>query len=130
MRALVLWLVLLAAIALGTAVLGWWAVPVVAAVWGLATPVGKGTWRCAALAGSGAWALLLLFTATQGPVGELASKVGAVFALPGFAFVLITLLFPAVMAASAAELAGVLRGAWSTRRDRATADSAGGSALL
>ena len=130
MRALVLWLVLLAAIALGTAVLGWWAVPVVAAVWGLATPVKKGTWWRAAVAASGAWALLLLFTAIQGPVGELASKVGAVFALPGFAFVLLTLLFPAVMAASAAELAGTLRGAWSTRGNRATADSAGDSALL
>jgi len=119
MKARVSWLVLLAAIALGTAAFGWLAVPVVAAVWGLVAPITKGTWWRAAIAGSGAWAILLLFTATQGPVGELASKVGAVFALPGFAFVLLTLVFPAAMAASAAELAGALRGAWRTRGDRA-----------
>jgi hypothetical protein len=121
MKSLVLWLVMLTVIALATAALGWWAVPVVAAIWGLATPLTRGTWWRAALAGSGAWALLLFFTATQGPAGELASKVGAVFALPGFAFVILTLLFPAVMAASAAELAGALGGAWRTRRDRAEA---------
>ncbi len=116
---MLLWLVLLVAIALATAALGWWAVPLVAAVWALAIPHATGTWWRAALAGSGGWALLLALAATQGPVGDLAAKVGAVFALPGFAFVLLTLLFPAVLAGSAAELATGIRAAWTTRRDSA-----------
>jgi hypothetical protein len=119
MKALVSWLALVVAIALGTALLGWWSVPVVGALWGLAKQAGKGTWWRAALAGSGAWALLLLFTSTQGPVGALADKVGAVFAIPGFAFVVLTLLFPAALAGSAAEFASTLRRAWVTRRSQA-----------
>jgi len=117
MKARVLWLVLLVAILLGTMLLGWWTVPLAGAAWGLAARLEKGTWWRAALAGTIAWALLLLFAATQGPVGTLAAKMGAVFALPGFAFALLTLVFPALLAGSAAELASTLRRAWVTNRN-------------
>ena len=104
MRTLILWLVLVAAIAVGTA------------LWGLAVSHGKGAWWRAALAGSCAWALLLAVAATQGPVSAVAHKVGAVFSLPAFAFVFLNLLFPALLAGSAAELAGAIRNAGLARR--------------
>ena len=116
MRTFIVWLVLVEATALSTAALGWWTVPVVAAIWGLASSAARGVWWKAALAAAAAWGLLLIVTATQGPVGLLAAKLGGLFGLPALAMIMLTLLFPALLAGSAAELAAMLREALLSRR--------------
>lgn len=100
---------LAAAHAVVTMALGWWAVPVVAAVWGAVSFGPRSAWLASALAAALAWAALLVVTATQGPVGQLAQALGGIFALPGFAVIILTLVFPALLAGSATELAASLR---------------------
>ena len=109
MRSMILWFVLLVVFALATAALGWWTVPIVAAAWGLTRPSGSSGWWTAALVASASWAVLLVATAMRGPVVELASVVGGIFELPGFAMIFLSLIFPALLAGSAAELSAVLR---------------------
>jgi hypothetical protein len=113
---MILWFVLLAVFALATAAVGWWTVPIVAAAWGLTRPSGSGSWWTAALAASASWAVLLAATAMRGPVVELASVIGGVFKLPGFAMIFLSLLFPALLAGSAAELTAVLHTALARSR--------------
>jgi hypothetical protein len=115
-RAAVGVVIVAALVAVTTAILGWWTVPLAGAVWGLraATP------RPAVEAGLGAgigWALLLAVTALQGDVARLSSRVGGVIAVSGLTFALITLAFGILLAASAASVASVfVRG----RRSAAT----------
>jgi hypothetical protein len=90
------------AFALATAVFGWWAVPLLGAVWG---GVAASTSRPAVAAGTAAglgWILLLALTALQGPVWVLAQKAGGVLALPGWLFAVLTVGFAAALAGSAA----------------------------
>jgi hypothetical protein len=108
MNRLIPWLVLVEVIALVTAIVGWWTVPILAAVYALIYPDRK-HWLSTALAGLCGWGLLIDITWFQGPVFELAGKVGGALGLPGAAFVLLTLIFPALLAGSAAELAAAVR---------------------
>lgn len=89
-----------------TALGGWWAIPLLTAVWvrGLPPDTARAT-LCAVGAASG-WALLLAWDAAHGPVGTVARRVGGVFLLPGWGFVGLTLLFAALLAATAAVAAG------------------------
>ncbi len=105
---LAFWLLLVVLIALGTVIVGWWTVPVIAAAYGLVFP-DKRHWLGTALAALVAWGVLLDITWFQGPVLELAGKVGGVFSLPAPAFIALTLIFPALLAGSAGELAAAAR---------------------
>lgn len=108
MRA-VTWMAVAAVLfALGTAVLGWWAVPIVAAVWGLANPR-PGVWWRAFVAGAASWALLLVGVVDQGPARELADNLGEIFGTSGVVMFVATLILPGVAAATAAELAASMR---------------------
>ncbi|UCC82739.1 MAG: hypothetical protein JSW46_17490 [Gemmatimonadota bacterium] len=109
MRRTVAWALLLVAFVLSTAFVAWWTVPVVAAIWGAATAYSRKPWRSAALVAAAAWALLLAVSGTRGPLLELAGLLGGIFGLPGFATVLLTLIFPALLAWSAAGLVSALR---------------------
>lgn len=51
------------------------------------------------------WALLLGWTAVEGPVGLVARRAGGVFLVPAWGFVLVTLLFPALLSGAAARAA-------------------------
>jgi hypothetical protein len=51
-----------------------------------------------------AWAALLLFDATSGRFGALASAVGGVMRVPAVAVIVVTLLFAALLAWSAAAI--------------------------
>ncbi|MBI4501489.1 MAG: hypothetical protein HY700_10040 [Gemmatimonadetes bacterium] len=96
------WLLLTIAFVLVTHVFGWWAVPLLGAIWGL---VGKDTVRPAIMAGvaaASAWALLLGWSGLVGPVGTLAAQLGALAAVPGVLFVGLTLVVPFLLAGSAA----------------------------
>jgi len=93
------------AIVLGT----WLGVPIIAAiVVGLA--VGffrpRHAARRAALAGALAWGGVLVVAALRGDaLGTFASTLGGAMGAPGWAIVLVTLLYPALLASSAAWLA-------------------------
>lgn len=87
---------------------GWWAVPVVAALWGgmlprVASPAGT-----AALAAGSAWGvwLLLDWGADQGAFGALAARLGGVMTVPPALLILLTLVLAALLAWSAAALTG------------------------
>ena len=88
---------LVLAMAVGTALAGWWAVPVVAAVWLGLSPTTGSPVRRAMIGAALGWALLLGWTALQGPIGPLARRVGGLIWLPGWGLVLVTLLFPAAL---------------------------------
>ena len=102
-------LVLLAeAFAVTTFGLGWWSVPVVAAIWAAASRSPKRA-EIAALCATGGWASLLLLDIVKGPVATMATQLGSVMSLPPAALYLLTLLFPALLAWSAASLIPAFR---------------------
>ena len=97
--------VLAATIAVATAWVGWWTVPLVGAAWGFGRH-GEG-WPVAtsAVSASLAWVVLLAFTALRGPVGTLSGQVGGVMGIPGWLLILVFLIFPAALAGAAAAAA-------------------------
>lgn len=100
---------LVAAFALGTR-LGWWAVPVVAALWGGLRPQVPSPAATAALAAAAAWGVWLLidWQVGQGALGALTTRLGGVMNLPPFVAILLTLVLPALLAWSAAALSGAI----------------------
>ena len=108
MRTLLRLALLAAAFGLGTAVLGWWAVPLAGAVWGVVARDTPGAALASTLGAVLAWGALLALAATRGPVLELADKLGRVMGAPGVALLVLTLAFAAVLAWSATTVAAVL----------------------
>lgn len=99
-----------------TWLVGWWAVPLVAAFVGSVLYVREGVaWRMA-LAATIAWALLLVVNAASGRLGVAATTLGGVLRVPGVVLVLITLAFPALLAWSAATVAIAVRRLEAARR--------------
>ena len=100
------------AIALGTWMLGWWAVPVIALVGGLM--------RCRAwivcLASSAAWLALLAIDAATGSVASVAGVLAGVMRLPAIAIVALTIILPALLGWSAASLGNAALSFRSTSR--------------
>ena len=101
-------LALAAAMALGTALAGWWAVPAVGFVYGMwrgsaATPFSA---SCAAMVG---WGALMAVNWFGGPTVALSQLLGAVLGVPGWILPLVTLAFPALLAGTSAALGSVLR---------------------
>ena len=104
MRSRFLWerLLVLAFIAASWA-LGWWGVPVVAAL--AAWPRGA-RWspgKLAALAVE-AWVWLLAFDALWGRLGAVSHMVGGAMQLPGFVLMIVALMFAGLLAWSAAAV--------------------------
>jgi hypothetical protein len=97
------------AFAVATFGLGWWTVPIIAAAYALAS-TNPNRARTAAVCALGGWATLLLLDTAKGPVGAMATRLGGVMGLPGFVLLLLTLIFPALLAWSAATLMPSLRG--------------------
>jgi hypothetical protein len=91
------------AMALGTAWIGWWAVPVFGAVWGV-TRYGAYPAATAAVAGAMAWMVLLAITALGGPAGEASRALGDAMSLPGWVPLALTALYPAALGAAAAAV--------------------------
>ena len=119
MRAMVRYAFLTALFALVTRALGWWAVPLAGAAWAyLAEGAPRSPWD----AGLGAifgWALILVWTATASPLGELARRLGGVVGVSPAALVAVTLLYGGVLAWSAAMVLALLM-----PRERPSADDA------
>lgn len=98
------------AVALGTLVLGWWVVPATGAIWGL---VARERERPQLVVGSAAgigWSLLLIWTATQGPILQVARRAAGVIGMSGVWLFLATIAFPMILAWAAAVIAGAVRG--------------------
>ena len=104
-------LVLVAA-ALGTWMLGWWAVPLIALIAGLL--------RCGAglvaLASVTAWAIIFVFDMASGQVGRLTELLAGVMGLPGAALILVTFALPALLGWSAASLGNAARSLATSRQ--------------
>lgn len=97
------------AITFGTALIGWWTVPIIAGAWTFAAPR-RASVLGAAFAGALAWAFLLMITARAGPVGELADVLGQILGgFPGNSLFFLTASYAALLAGSAALLAQALR---------------------
>ena len=103
MNAIVKYVLLAEGFAVATFALGWWTVPVVAALWTLFTK-GREVPIYVAIAAAGGWASLLVLDAVRGPVGRMAEQLGAVMGLPAWLLYVVTMLFPALLAWSAAAI--------------------------
>ena len=90
-------------------VVGWWLIPVLAAVWVRVLPRGSARATTCGLGAACGWALLLVWDAACGPVAAVARRVGGVFQIPGWAFVALTLLFAALLGMTGAIAAGKSR---------------------
>jgi len=96
-----------AATALLTWSVGWWAVVPVALAAGALPPRWRLTPGAMALGGTLGWGTLLLFQLLHPASGALLAGVAGVFQLPGTALVIVTLLYAALLAWSAAVLGSV-----------------------
>lgn len=93
------WGIGVAVLAIATVLGGWWTLPVMAALWSLligGRPLQIG------LAGAGAWAALLVIRGVQGPVLAVSDRVAGVLGAPGWAPIVITVLFSFLLTWSAA----------------------------
>jgi hypothetical protein len=94
------------AVAIGTWILGWWAVPLLGAAWGVLRR-GRPRFWTAALAAVVGWWLLMLFNATRGSVGGMASLLGDIFGIGAWGMVALMYVFPGLLAGCAAQVAGM-----------------------
>jgi RsiW-degrading membrane proteinase PrsW (M82 family) len=97
-----------AAIATCTWVVGWWMVPVVAGIYGFVRRDDAATPLLAGLAGMVAWGVLLAFSATGAPAGSVSDAVGRAMRVGPGPLMALTLIYPALLAASAAALVKAL----------------------
>jgi hypothetical protein len=87
-----------------TWVVGWWGVPVVAAVVGAVLCTRRGIAGVTALAAVIAWSVLIIVDGASGRFGALARAVAGTLTLPASVLLTVTLLFSALLAWSAAAL--------------------------
>ncbi len=108
------------AFAVVTFAVGWWGVPVLAFIWGLAEGSARST-RFSAVCAAAGWGSLLLLDAARGPVGVVATRFGGAMGLPSFALIAITLIFPALLAWSGSTVGEAIRKTILARRAQTTA---------
>jgi len=102
------WLLTLAFAA--ASALGWWAVPATAALFGILRPVARRPALFAAASAAIAWSGWLLADglSSRGDFSALAVRLGGIFSLPAPALPAITVIFAALLAGSAAYVAGAI----------------------
>ncbi|MFI5232537.1 MAG: hypothetical protein ACHQSE_08485 [Gemmatimonadales bacterium] len=102
-------LVLLAtAFAIATFVLGWWAVPLVAAVYAAISAAQRSSAVVSGVAAMLAWGALLAIDAARGPVGTLAAELAGILQLRPVGIYAVTIAYPGLLAISAAILTRAL----------------------
>ena len=84
--------------AIGTWILGWWAVPLFAAIAGAMAPRVRHQGIAAGLAAALAWAALLAWSSIDGSVWSFSRLAGGAMGMSGVALIIVTLLFPAALA--------------------------------
>lgn len=108
MRQLANLLALTAVLAVATVLIGWSAVPVVAAVWVYSMPR-RGAVIYAAVAGALAWGGLLLWYARSAPIGAADALVTEILGVPARSLIVLTLAYAALLSGSAALVAQWIR---------------------
>ena len=93
------------AFAVATVAIGWWGVPLAAAIYGVISRQQRSSAIVAGIAGVLAWSELLLFDAARGPIGVLAQTLGGVLNAKPIAVYVLTLAFPGLLALTASLLA-------------------------
>lgn len=108
MKNTVKFILLAESFAVATYALGWWTVPIVGILWSI---VSRDSNRSvvAGLAAAAGWASLLLLDAVRGSIDTMASTLGGVMGVPGFVLLLMTLVFPALLAWCAASVVSSIR---------------------
>lgn len=101
-------LLLSAAFGIGTWVLGWWAIPLFAAAAGVIARHAPRQAIAAGVAAAIAWSVLLAWSALHGSFWSFASQVGGAMGLSGVVLIVLTIVFPALVAWLAASLAQIL----------------------
>ena len=97
-------ILLSAAFAVATFAIGWWGVPLAAAIYGVISRKQRSSAIIAGVAGVLAWSELLLFDAARGPIGVLAQTLGGVLNAKPIAVYVLTLAFPGLLALTASLL--------------------------
>lgn len=115
MRLSVVGVLALGLMAVGTALVGWWAVPVVGFAWGASVATMKYPGWTAALVGAAAWGALLLFTEIQTGTTEVATLAGGLLGTSAPVVYLMTVGFAAALAGTAATVGRALRVLVTTR---------------
>lgn len=92
------------------AVLGWWAIPATAALWGILRPVSRRPALVAAASAALAWSGWLLADglSPRGDFSALATRLAGIFSLPAPGLIAVTVLFAALLAGGAAYVAGAI----------------------
>lgn len=83
---------------IGTWILGWWSVPLFAAVAAVMARYVRHQGIAAGLAATIAWAALLAWSATAGSVWSFSRIAGGAMGISGVALIVVTLIFPAALA--------------------------------
>ncbi len=108
-------LMLAIGIALGTVLLAWWVVPVVAAAYGFVMHRTTRPGFTAAGSGALAWGGYLALASVGGaPVGSFAASLATSMQLPGWAPLVATIAFPALLAGTSAYLGARVGGRYLT----------------
>ncbi len=96
-------------VALGTAWLGWWSVPVICAAYGFMDRTSRMRGTMAAAGAVIAWGAMLVGASLEGAsVGVAAARFGAVVGAPAFVLVLLALVFAALLAGPAAVIGAAI----------------------
>jgi hypothetical protein len=103
-RSIVKFVLITEAFAVATFALGWWIVPLFAFVLGMTLDTDRAPVRYAAICAAAGWLSLLLLDAARGPFMVLATRFAGVMKVPSLVLIAITLLFPALLAWSAATI--------------------------
>jgi hypothetical protein len=123
-------LLLAVALVAATVAIGWWGIAVAAFGWGvwIGRPIPRGAaepwnWtgrshndraiahagaRRIAVAAALAWSSILVWTAVRGPLPALIRALGQIAGAPGSVLILATVLFPTLLAWSAATVGGAI----------------------
>lgn len=99
-------LLLAGALAAATWAFGWWSVPIVAAIWGWIAASLRRPVLVAGAAAATAWGALLVWSwaSATASTAALATALAGAMRVPSAVLVLLTLLFPALLAICAAQL--------------------------
>jgi hypothetical protein len=109
-RTLLRGLLLATAFALGTITFGWWAVPAVAALWGLIAGSGRANAGTSAVGAAVAWGVLLVAPAVRGaPTVAFLVHLARAMSVPVWALLSAQLALPLVLSWSATTLAASVR---------------------
>lgn len=96
---------IVAAALIAATAIGWWAVPVAAAIFGAITRNDRGGPVVAGVGAVLAWGALLVYDAWRGPVGTVADTLGGVLQVRPIAVYVLTLSFVGLLAICAALVA-------------------------